>query len=54
MKKTFLTPSIKIVILDDGDLIVTSGDRALSVDNSSDVNNSSKAPNRGGSIWDEY
>jgi hypothetical protein len=52
MKKTFLTPSIKIVILNDGDLIVTSeGNRSLGVDTDSDVNNVSKAPDR--SIWDE-
>lgn len=49
MLKSFKTPSVKIVYLDEADVIVTSPDRSLSVNTSEDVDDADKARSR--SIW---
>ena len=51
--KQYNTPSVRVVLLDEADLIVTSNGsdnkETLSVNLNSDVDGASKAPNR--SIW---
>ena len=49
MLKSFKTPSVKIVYLDEADVIVTSPDRSLSVNTTEDVDDADKARSR--SIW---
>ena len=53
MLKQYNTPSVRVVLLDEADLIVTSNGsdnkETLSVNLNSDVDGASKAPNR--SIW---
>jgi hypothetical protein len=53
MLKQYNTPSVRVVLLDEADFIVTSNGsdnkETLSVNLNSDVDGASKAPNR--SIW---
>ena len=53
MMKQYKTPSVRVVLLDEADLIVTSNGsdnkETLSVNLNSDVDGASKAPTR--SIW---